>query len=296
MVIDTWGSSDVASSLEPFQENNMGDCPHQYMEFDDREDEWQEEYDGSEDHKAKYATFEDFCKEYYGQDERDPETKRYGYYTNPNAKWDWYEVGGRWAGMLRVKEEALNSVPSPNFSWGWSTEEKEEASRKPVTDSARKSDIDWEGMMNEGRENAEAQWQKVADYCGVDERGHVKQPQKSWKQCVEECGNDYNKARPLYNEQPEAIKFRECGAAGFMSNSAEYDCTKEEFGRRGGQNALSTFAVLKDGEWIEQGSMGWWGMSSATDEDEATWRETFFDKFIKDLPEDATITIVDCHI
>lgn len=27
----------------------------------------------------------------------------YEYWTNPNAKWDWFEVGGRWSGRLRLK-------------------------------------------------------------------------------------------------------------------------------------------------------------------------------------------------
>lgn len=27
----------------------------------------------------------------------------YEYWTNPNAKWDWFEVGGRWSNRLRLK-------------------------------------------------------------------------------------------------------------------------------------------------------------------------------------------------
>lgn len=30
--------------------------------------------------------------------------KRYGYWHNPNAKWDWWVIGGRWNGMLRNKD------------------------------------------------------------------------------------------------------------------------------------------------------------------------------------------------
>lgn len=33
----------------------------------------------------------------------DPETGRRGYWSNPNAKWDWYEVGGRFEGSLPLK-------------------------------------------------------------------------------------------------------------------------------------------------------------------------------------------------
>ena len=29
----------------------------------------------------------------------------YGYYKNPFEKWDWYQIGGRWAGSLLLKRE-----------------------------------------------------------------------------------------------------------------------------------------------------------------------------------------------
>lgn len=33
----------------------------------------------------------------------------YDYY-NPDAKWDWYEIGGRWSNALKVKK-------MPDFVW-----------------------------------------------------------------------------------------------------------------------------------------------------------------------------------
>ena len=37
--------SDIDAALAPFQENNMGDCPRQYLEFNDTEGEMLEEYE-----------------------------------------------------------------------------------------------------------------------------------------------------------------------------------------------------------------------------------------------------------
>jgi hypothetical protein len=31
----------------------------------------------------------------------DEKTKRRGYWTNPNAKWDWYQIGGRWSDLIK---------------------------------------------------------------------------------------------------------------------------------------------------------------------------------------------------
>lgn len=54
-----------------------------------------EENDGSEDLKQ-------FVKRWYGYD-YNLTYKNFGYICNPNAKWDWYMVGGRWGGLLKLK-------------------------------------------------------------------------------------------------------------------------------------------------------------------------------------------------
>ena len=56
----------------------------------------------NEPSREKYPTIDDFACEYYGY-EKTYEGK-YGYYDNPNAKWDWYQEGGRWDGYLTNKE------------------------------------------------------------------------------------------------------------------------------------------------------------------------------------------------
>ena len=50
----------------------------------------------------------------------------------------------------------------------------------------------------------------------------------------------------------------------------------------------------EDRETLEE--LGWWGMSSETNEGGLNWELNFYDKFIKDLSDDTLLTIVDCHI
>ena len=58
-----------------------------------------------------------------------------------------------------------------------------------------------------------------------------------------------------------------------------------------------TFAIITpDGEWHEQGKMGWFGMSTATPNTENIWTSDFYDKFISKLPPEYYFTLVDCHI
>lgn len=58
---------------------------------------------------------------------------------NPNSKWDWYVVGGRWAGMLKLKD-GIVGIP-PNFSYGWEEKEKKKIIDANMVDIARKSQI-----------------------------------------------------------------------------------------------------------------------------------------------------------
>lgn len=56
----------------------------------------------------------------------------------------------------------------------------------------------------------------------------------------------------------------------------------------------STFAIVKDGQWFERGKMGWWAcVSDEKAEDE--W-DAEVAKLLSDLPPDAHLSIVDCHI
>src|ERR1039458_4522924 len=97
----------IDAMLAPYQENNMGDCPREYMEFKDKSEELEVEFkeEVSKNYSEQYPettgkkyseimTFEEFA-EYNGY-RRDEEKDKYGYWDNPNKKWDWYQVGGRW--------------------------------------------------------------------------------------------------------------------------------------------------------------------------------------------------------
>lgn len=71
--------------------------------------------------------------------------------------------------------------------------------------------------------------------------------------------------------------------------------TEEEYKKSFTQ--FTTYAVLMpDGEWYEPGKMGWWGISSATPEQEAEFEKNYEERFIKTADPEWTLTIVDCHI
>ena len=55
-------------------------------------------------YRDTYPTFEDFVRAEEDEvGERDATTGRYGYWENPNGKFDWHRLGGRWKGFFKLK-------------------------------------------------------------------------------------------------------------------------------------------------------------------------------------------------
>ena len=129
VLIDTKNQKTLGDLLAPYRENNMNDCPKQYLEFFKCEEDYEEEY---KKYKDEYDNLDDFMYQYYGC-KKDEKTGTYGYWENPNAKWDWYDVGGRWEGLILNKDgERVNF--------------------------ARLKDIDWKTMREEAMKEAEKIW------------------------------------------------------------------------------------------------------------------------------------------
>ena len=76
--------------------------------------------------------------EMYEPEEITPDGGVYSTY-NPNSKWDWHQLGGRWAGQILVKEGV--DYQQANFSWGWDDKDKNEVLKERRTDQALKKDI-----------------------------------------------------------------------------------------------------------------------------------------------------------
>jgi hypothetical protein len=124
----------------------------------------------------------------------------WGHYFNPQAKWDWFVLGGRSQGQLRLLPGRTGVIGER--SWG-----NADAPVLPGTcDQARAGDIDW-------------------------------------------------------------------------------PATRQEF---------TPFAVLKDGDWRDQGQMGWWG-AVIDPKAEAAWAAEV-DALLKELPPETLVSVYDCHI
>lgn len=133
----------VDEQLSPFDENLEVDEPEVVKTKLDLINEFKfqtdESLDGlSEDEIWKKAI------DYFGYDsnEIDEETGDIICTWNQNGEWDWYQIGGRWAGQLQLKDTVDPKLySSPNFSWGWDSDEKDEVVSAGRVDQAKKKDI-----------------------------------------------------------------------------------------------------------------------------------------------------------
>lgn len=221
-----------------------------------------------------YETFDIFMTEWHGSTKLS--NGRYGYYYNPNAKWDWYQVGGRWNGFFKLKEGITGECGKP----GVFGDKRESLSGR--ADIARKGDIDFEGMRSEYVDECYADYVKFHDIVSGREI-------PKWSEFLEKY-NNIEEARDSYWEN-EVIKD--------LTKNKFFDFEyfikpKDEFLKWARNNAIATYALLYQGNWHEKGEMGWFGISS-NEKNEDLWLEEF-NNILDSLPDDEILTIVDCHI
>lgn len=246
----------------------------------------------------QYADDDDFRSRYH-LDEK-------GVYTmstyNPNSKWDWYAVGGRWKGYFKLREHAMDRPVHAELGQSGVFDNPPRYDADIVT----KGDVDADWMRDKAGENAGAAWDRA--HAVIDEFPEA-EPWESVLARWEKTGEDgyIDKARAEYGLQPrvEAVRLHDNTARkeerhedvllGLFSGIEEYQIPRDEYVQRARDAALTPFAYVHNGEWHEPGAMGWWGMSTDTpDSRDAFQRE--FNKLFDSLPDDTVLTLVDCHI
>lgn len=253
-------------------------------------------------------TFAQFVSDYYGYkcisgglspNIQDKEMHKFGWYrtdaqgnvtevikrTNQNSKWDWYVIGGRWAGKIKLHNEYV-----PTTAWCGTRSRWDDPIPAHRYDSARKGDINIASLRLENRTEAELDYDKVHAQLGQ----YITPEFLTWEKMVEKHNKNYDAARAEYGAQIAVVKSKEYAKSigdhwfdldPYVMDKDTYLAIKEIQG-------FSTFAILQDGNWYARGEMLMFG--AVADED-SQW-EFQFDKIFKEIPDDHWLTIVDCHI
>ena len=214
--------------------------------------------------KLMYPDFDAYCEDYCGYVKS--ADGRWGYTCNPNAKWDWWQIGGRFPGGLLVKNDLKDCILSC----------KENQADAPAgykyADAARKKDICWELMKKIAMKIAEQNYQRyikafeAKDAKDIDFFARVTEDGISgW------CNMIYIKGETL-----DEYKARKG-----TSDTDQYQVHAYAF-------------VDRNGDWNASGDMGWFGIS-CNDKPERAWNDEL-QTLMNEVQDDDFIVAVDCHI
>lgn len=264
-----------------------------------------EGYEKVEVPASEVTTFAQFAAGYYGAPVvpfgQEPDTNgdhKFGYITmdeagdvvkvvrrtNPNKKWDWYVVGGRWSGFFRLKPNA-EGVRGEAGLLGASRNKGE-----GFADQCTKGAIDLEWMRDEVGRRAGEGWDKA--YAAAEPHGGLSW--EPWEKVRDEkFKGDIDGARAFYNDQP-IVKALAAALKHPWDGVDEYLTPREKYVQDARDRALVPYSLLVNGEWIAKGEMGWFGCSNdAMTQDD--WNKKV-NELIDGLSDDTQLTLVDCHI
>lgn len=280
VILKEYTEEALKKALQPFHEYECTGIEDEYVVWVDEHEEKLSEYENSSENiKKEYPHFTDYMLNYEEYNGSNIKNGRWGSKTNPNAKWDWWVVGGRWPNMI-LKKNGFKS----NFS-----QKQEIDFEKLISESQAKKEED----INKYISIASGQEESFLEVEGEDPRVESLKHDLTWEECFEYCNQKRESALELYNSQKTIRNLKENDMDGFSCQISLYKKgNKEAFLKNPVYGALGTYAVVKDGEWKGKGEMGWFGSSSNEDE---SWGEQF-EKIIESVLPEEYIVMVDCHI
>jgi hypothetical protein len=195
--------------------------------------------------------------------------------TNPNAKWDWWTVGGRWSeyaardagtpaelGLLDLTQRKFDrALQTRHLFWA----ARYDAAREPLPEAA----------LTRAQETLTGHW---AD--------------------VEQAHAIYFKPQDLALDTL-AFKALEKINRWFMwslSDAVDMHRLESDFIARHEWEAPFHAYLSLDGIWHEVGEMGWWAMCSEENADTYNGEYGEFWTWFNGLPDDTQLYVVDCHI
>ncbi len=278
----------VEEMLVPYAEQDP-----EYYEFVPCDRDVKGEY---EKYKEDDESFEDYLKE-NGYIVEDGEI---GYMSNPNAQWDWYELGGRWAGKLPLKRKIpVAGEQRGEKSWGWGDQNPYmDEDGQDFVDMAKIEDVDWDRLQREAYASAQAAFQ---EYQAWATSGFPTNYPLHDMAAGLGCATLINEAEvTAYHEAKRKCQTDEERDA-LVEPERQFTyhtfSNEEEFLAKSiGNWAFSTYAVLDENGWHAPGEMGWFGVSSESAGEQLDWEANFHKRFIASDDPETVVAIMDCHI
>ena len=216
--------------------------------------------------KKFYKTFGEYAEQYHGCVYNEEE-KCYGYYSNPNAFYDWYVIGGRWPRVFLVKESCTEYSLGESFR----DEEIDGAPEGYIwVSAARKKDVEWELMMKLAKKHAKHTYELMKQ-AFIDQ----KLPEGYYGRIKEDGIYDFDYVWYVKDETLEAYMHRRC-----LNRRHIYP--------------PMFFGMLKPDGYYSKDDMRHHKKTKKSDIDNAMCRK--MDDFIGGLDDETVLVAVDIHM
>lgn len=220
---------------------------------------------------------------------------------NPDSKWDWYQIGGRWSYYFPVKADVTTSQFYRELIHGSGWPRNEVPLKEWHCEGGPKKFLDLAKLRDDKGQEAADEYDKfkafAADYPAA----------RAWSEFVAEFEDMPNgkekwavrdRVREVYRTQPLMAAMHDHPDYRFM-----WDCpvmkfapTREEYIEKARNDAVPGYAMLTlENEWVAPGEMGMFGFSSDTPEGMAEFKR-HANEYIDNLDEDVILVAVDLHI
>lgn len=211
---------------------------------------------------------------------------------NPQSKWDWWVIGGRWTGYFAVKPEH-DGDPRLITGRPGTFGNRAEGGR---VDGGPRGLLDFDRLRNTKAKEAGEQydrWTRLVD--GLPEA----LPWSHFHDRYQADRNGYpiQRARADYASQPRVQATRQSEEFTWLDCViASFSVSRDEYMQQAADGAVPGFAYLGlDGVWQAPGEMGWFGMSSDAEADRVVYRRRM-NELLDGLDPAVILVAVDCHI
>ena len=214
-----------------------------------------------------FPTAETFMTEYWGCVAEEG-TGRYGYYFNPNAEWDWWQIGGRWPFRFLVKNDCDMAVAGELSCLFKEPPKCDAPEGYRWVAGARKCDIAWDVMRDFMRNQCTEQFRQYEEWYKT---GDIPKELIGRVVLVKDGLASYGE-----------YLYRKDGDLGqYLSKLGLSDQNKYP---------IRTYAYVDADGWSEHG----WGGSDPSEGQRQAWYKEIAD-FIDKQPDTTLLVSVDCH-
>lgn len=208
---------------------------------------------------------------------------------NPESKWDYWRIGGRWGGYFAAKEGAWGTLWGAR---GWDSPDEPQSLRR--VDGGPLATLDFEAMRAEAERKANErynQWEAIcADTPSARAWSHFTGLVDAGQLTIEQ-------AREMYRGQPRIQAARKDDFDSWEQCPVEeFLPPREEYAAEARRGAVPGYALVTlEREWVAPGRMGWFGMSSDGPGERSGYRVAV-NTYLDQLDPATLVVVLDCHI